>query len=124
MVGAERGKVTVISRFALMQAAVPDAVESLDLPIEHEKNIKLAFAAVVCPLIRVFAIVSLVHGGTTTATQVKGITLWTIFVCASYPCVVRFTAVLASVHLTKLLQQLQSAKIFNNIKSHFSDNFS
>ena len=107
MMCVERGKVAVIGRFALVQAAVTDAVECLDLTIEGEEDIKLAFAAVVCPLIRVITIAALVHGGAATATQMEGITLWTILVCASYPCVVRFTAVLASVHLTKLLQQLR-----------------
>lgn len=100
---------TVVGWFAFVEAAVIDTVEGFDLTVEGEENIHLAVLAVVCPLVGVSAVTTLVHRGATGATQIISIALWAFFVCASYPWCVRFTAVLASVHLTKLLRKLRSA---------------
>jgi len=109
MISVQGSEEAVVGRFAFVDAAVIDTVESFDLTVECEKNIHLAVLAVVCPLVGVATVTTLVHRGAAGTTQMISIALWTFFVCASYPWCVRFTAVLASVHLTKLLRKLQSA---------------
>jgi hypothetical protein len=88
----------VLFRFALVHAAVSDAIERLHFTTEGEEDIQLAFLAVVSSLGGVIPIGTFIHRGAATAAQVEGITLWALWVLASYPGAVRFTAVFTPVH--------------------------
>jgi hypothetical protein len=98
-VGIERRKEAIVIRWSLVQTTIRDAVKRLDHPAQVNEKIELTVAAVICSLFRVPSVASLIQGGAAAAAQVEGVFLWAFGILTSYPWLVRFTAVFASVHL-------------------------